>query len=104
MISCKNFYSPICLNDALLTMSQSPDEVAVLAGGTDLLLDILQGRRPTVDTLVDITNISEMKVLEQRQDQIFIGAVVTHRKIADAPLIVQHAQALAEASGLIQLV
>ena len=36
----------------------------MLAGGTDLLLDIQQGRHP-VETLVDVSGIPEMGVLEE---------------------------------------
>lgn len=101
MKTCNHFYYAKSIKDALQAMSQATGAIALLAGGTDLLLDIQQGRHDVVDTLVDITNIPEMKVLERRDDHIFIGAAVTHRKLTTSPLIREHAHALTEATGLI---
>ena len=98
---CKYFHYATSIEDALEAMRLSEGSVSVLAGGTDLLLDLQQGRHAPVDTLVDITNIAEMKALELRPDGIFIGGAVPHRTITTSPMICEHAQALAEASGLI---
>ena len=101
MKTCQNFHLAKTIDDALAAIKHSAGEVAVLAGGTDLLLDIQQGRHSIVDLMVDITSIPELKKLELRGDEIFIGAGVTHRKITNDSLIIEHARALAEASGLI---
>jgi carbon-monoxide dehydrogenase medium subunit len=98
---CNRFIYPKSVSDALDAMGQAPGSVKVLAGGTDLLLDLQQGRHDPVDTLVDITGIDEMCRLEVREERLFIGAAVPHRTITTSPLIHQHAPALAEASGLI---
>jgi CO/xanthine dehydrogenase FAD-binding subunit len=82
-------------------MEDSPAPCRLIAGGTDLLLDLQQGRQPPVETLVDITRIPELTCLEQRADTLFIGAAVPLRKIADAPLAQVHALALVEACDLI---
>ena len=42
----------------------------LLAGGTDLLLDLDQGRHPLVHTLVDITSVQEMLSLEIRGEEL----------------------------------
>jgi len=101
MMICKHFHYATSIEDALEAMRLSEGNVSILAGGTDLLLDLQQGRHAPVDTLVDVTNISEMKVLEKRADSIFIGAAVPHTTITTSSMICEHAQALAEASGLI---
>lgn len=89
------------VDQALEAMKAASGDVRVLAGGTDLLLDIEQGRHTPVDTLVDITTIPELKQFETRDDRLFIGAAVVHRKITRSELVREHAQALAEACGLI---
>jgi len=101
MKTCNEYHFAENIEDALLALSQAGGKATLLAGGTDLLLDIQQGRHEIADTLVDITNIPEMRVLERREDHIFIGAAVTHRTITTSPLINEHAPALTEASGLI---
>lgn len=97
----KEFHYSESVEDALLALGQSSNATKLVAGGTDLLLDIQQGRHDPVEKLVDITNIPELKVLEEREDRIFIGAAVPHRRITNSPLINQQVQALAEACGLI---
>jgi CO/xanthine dehydrogenase FAD-binding subunit len=89
------------VSDALQTMADAPRSVQLIAGGTDLLLDLQQGRHKSVHTLVDITRIPEMTVLEIRKGELFIGAAVLHRTIAESPLVIEHARALSIASGLI---
>jgi carbon-monoxide dehydrogenase medium subunit len=72
-----------------------------LAGGTDILLDLQQGRHSPVHTIVDLTEIPELKRLELREDRLFIGAGVPLSRIARDLLVVTHAQALVEACDLV---
>ena len=81
--------------------SQAPGEARLIAGGTDLLLDLQQGRHPPVNSLVDVTQIPEMLKLERIQDRLFIGAAVPLKQITNSPLVRKGAMALAEATGLI---
>ena len=101
MTICKSFHYSTSVEDALQTLKESSGDAKVLAGGTDLLLDLQQGRHSPVETLIDITNIPEMNLLEHREQEIFIGAAVPHRVITTSADIKQHAEVLAEASGLI---
>ena len=101
MKTCNNFHHSKSIDDALTAMSLAQGEVAVLAGGTDLLLDIQQGRHSHVDTLVDVSSIPEMKVLEEHQDHIYIGAAITHKQIITSKLLQQNAACVVEGCGLI---
>ncbi len=87
--------------DALQTMADAPESVQIIAGGTDLLLDLRQGNHPHVHTLVDISRIPEMTALEIREGELYVGAAVLHRTIANSPLVIKHARALSIACGLI---
>lgn len=89
------------ITDALQVLANAPDAVRLIAGGTDLLLDIQQGRHPPVHTLVDITHIPEMRALEVRQGKLYIGAAVPLSQIVSSSLIREHAEALVEATALI---
>jgi carbon-monoxide dehydrogenase medium subunit len=101
MIKTKHLILATSVEQALQAMQNASGEMRVLAGGTDLLLDLEQGRHPPADTLVDITAIPELKQLEICNQQLFIGAAVTHKRITRSALVIEHAQALAEACGLI---
>ena len=87
--------------DALHALADAPGPARLIAGGTDLLLDLQQGRHPPIHTLVDITAVPEMTALEIRQEQLFVGAAVPLNRIVASPLVKWHAQALIEACGLI---
>jgi carbon-monoxide dehydrogenase medium subunit len=65
------------------------------------LLDLQQGRHSPVHTIVDLTEIPEMKCLELRDGRLFIGAGVPLSRIARDPLVASHAQALVEACDLV---
>ena len=65
------------------------------------MLDLQQGRHPPVHTIVDLTEIPEMKLLEIRDEGLFIGAGVALSRIARNTLVASHAQALVEASDLV---
>jgi xanthine dehydrogenase FAD-binding subunit len=96
-----NYYTARSVEDALQAMAVAPGVCRTIAGGTDLLLDLQQGRLSPVDTLVDVTAIPEMTCLEMRTNSLFIGAAVSLSEIASSPLVKQHARALADACDLI---
>jgi len=89
------------LADALDALATAAPPVMPIAGGTDLLLDLEQGRHPPQRTLVDLTRVVELTALELRGDSLFVGAAVPLTRITRDPLVVQHAPALVEACRLI---
>lgn len=97
----QNYVRPKNLSEAMDAFAHAPRPLLPIAGGTDLLLDLEQGRHSPVQTLVDVTSIAEMTLLEQRGDELFIGASVPVNRVALDPLVGRHAQALTEACNLI---
>ncbi|HVN15575.1 MAG TPA: FAD binding domain-containing protein [Anaerolineales bacterium] len=97
----QNYIRPKTLSEAMDALAHAPRPLAPIAGGTDLLLDLEQGRHSPVQTLIDVTGIREMLALEIRGDSFFIGAAVSVNRVALDLLTRQHAQALTEACNLI---
>jgi xanthine dehydrogenase FAD-binding subunit len=97
----QNYIQPKNLSEALDALANAPRPLIPIAGGTDLLLDLQQGRHSPVQTLLDVTSIEEMTRLEITGDQLFIGAVVPVNRVATTPIVAHHAQALTEACDLI---
>jgi len=97
----KKYLQPSTVEDALGALSVEPSRSAVIAGGTDLLIDLQQGRHSTVNTLVDITQIPEMTVIQEQNGFLHIGAAVSLHEIVLNGSIQDHAQGLAQACGLI---
>lgn len=97
----KKYLQPSTVEDALVELGVEPDRSAVVAGGTDLLLDLQQGRHSAVNTLVDVTQIPEMTVIQIQDDFLHIGAAVPLAEIIQDVRVQTHAQGLTEACGLI---
>jgi len=97
----QNYLQPKTLSEALDALANAPRPIIPIAGGTDLLLDLEQGRHPPVQILLDVNSIEEMTRLELTDDQLFIGASVPVNRIATTPEVARHAQALVEACDLI---
>lgn len=97
----QNYVRPKNLSEAMDAFAHAPRPLLPIAGGTDLLLDLEQGRHSPVQTLVDVTSIAEMTLLEIRGDELYIGASVPVNRVATSPTVAQHAQALTEACNLI---
>jgi len=97
----QNYIRPKSLSEAMDAFAHAPRPLLPIAGGTDLLLDLEQGRHSPVQTLIDVTSIAELTRLEIIGDELFVGASVPVNRIVLDPLAVQHAQALTEACDLI---
>jgi len=97
----QEYLQPKTLTEAIAALVNAPGSALPLAGGTDLILDLDQGRHPPVHTIVDITSVREMTPIEIRGDELFIGASVSHTHIVESKLVADNAQALIEACDLI---
>ena len=97
----QEYLKPKTVEEALELLSSATGSTAVVAGGTDLLLDIRQGRHDPVDQMVDVSGIAEMQKITLDGDQIIIGAAVTHKQIISSSLLGEHAQCVVEGCGLI---
>ena len=94
----KNYYLARSIPDAL---EQLDAGARLIAGGTDLLLEMQQGISPPVEKLVDVNGIPELALLEIRGSELFIGAAVPLSHIFESLLVQNHALALVESCLLI---
>ena len=93
----QEYKRPTTITEAVQALASASGSAMPIAGGTDLMLDLKQGRHNPIHTLVDLTFIPEISALEVRGDSLFIGAAVPVNRIARDPLTGTHAQALVEA-------
>lgn len=92
------YYSPENLQDALHLIGKDPDQMRLIAGGTDLVLDFSYGRLPPVDAVVDISNIPELKKISINSGVLTIGSAVTLSEIIHSDLINNNAAILSDAA------
>ncbi|MFC1921758.1 FAD binding domain-containing protein [Chloroflexota bacterium] len=96
-----NYVIARTIAEALDTLGVENQSKAVIAGGTDLLLDIRQGRHSRPDIFLDVSEIEEMRDIRLEAESIYIGGAVTHNEIVRSDLLREHAQCIVEGCGLI---
>lgn len=96
-----HYHTPSSLVEAHALLQSYAGRARVIAGGTDLLLDIRHGHLIPPEALIDITKIPEMCSLVQDGDELMIGAGVTHTRIVTDALIAARATCLVESCGVV---
>lgn len=97
----KEYYRATSIAEALQALAAAQGTARVIAGGTDILLDLQQERLEPVDILVDINSIPELQQIAIIEGELAIGAAVPLSQVVAHPLVIEHAQALVEAGSLI---
>jgi len=92
-----DYFSPHSLDEALKLLDKFQNECKLLAGGTDLLID-LRHRLITPKIIVDIKNLPELKKLEfNGEKELVIGAAVPIAEILELQEIKEYYNALYQA-------
>lgn len=86
-------------DEVINILAEKRERARIVAGGTDLILELERGIRKGVDTLIDVTRIYELKKISiDKDDVIHLGALVTHNDCASSKLIRKRAYPLARAA------
>lgn len=70
--------------------------VLLVAGGSDVLVQAREDGRYKNHTAVDIFGIKELRLIEEQEDQLVIGACATHQAIAQSELVKKYAPILVD--------
>jgi len=97
-MSWKNYHTATSLQEALELLNQYGERARIIAGGTDIMLELEHHKRPQVDTLIDITRVPNLDHIELENGMITLGCLVNHNHVSVSDTIRQYANILAQAS------
>ncbi len=93
----QTYFTPQTLDEALSLLAEHAATARLVAGGTDLLIEIERGVR-TPQTVIDISRIPGLDNISQdEQDVIHLGPLVTHNQVVSSQLCRERAIPLAKA-------
>src|SRR4030042_655164 len=93
-----DYITAASIDEVLGILAQRGPRARIVAGATDLMLEIEQGNHPEIDTLIDISRIPGLdQITLDESGVIHISPMVTHNQCASAKVIVEHAFPLARA-------
>jgi len=86
-------------NEAIQALAEKGERARIVAGATDLMLELERGVRKDITTLIDISRIPTLdQIVLEEDDVIHLGPLVTHNHCAGSKLMRERAYPLARAA------
>ncbi|MDP9106250.1 MAG: FAD binding domain-containing protein, partial [Candidatus Eremiobacteraeota bacterium] len=70
--------------EALGVLAKEGAAARIVAGGTDVLVELQRGVKPTA-TLIDVSALRELKYVRRAGDVVALGGLATHNDVLAAP-------------------
>jgi carbon-monoxide dehydrogenase medium subunit len=94
----QHYETPSTLDQAVELLGQHAPQARIVAGATDLILEIERGVRPGLNRLIDITRIPGLDEIRlDEEGWVHMGPLVTHNHAAASELLQERAFCLAKA-------
>lgn len=77
-----NYMRPADVADAVVALQRADLNPGIVAGGQSLLV-MMSLRMTSLDLLVDVSRLEDLKVVSETDTHVFIGAATTHAMIED---------------------
>jgi len=91
------YFAPQKIEEALEILSKYGKEIKIIAGATDLLVQYYD-RLYEINYWLDLKNIKELKEIKIHQNQMKIGAMVTHSQLEKSEDIKKYFPVLSQAA------
>lgn len=93
------YFNVATTEQAIRLLGEQGERARIVAGGTDLILELERGVRRDIHTLIDITRVPDLDLITLDEDGVIhLGPMVTHNHCAGSKLIRERAFPLARAS------
>lgn len=95
----REYISANTIEQAIHSLNERTGRARIIAGGTDLILELERKARPEIETLIDVTRIPGLDEITLDEDGVLhLGALVTHNQAVASKLIRERAFPLARAA------
>ena len=94
------YHEPSTLAEAIVALANGGETARVLAGGTDLIVDMKIERLPTT-AVVNIKRIPGLSGIDDLGDATRIGALTKVTAVEESPLVQERHPALAQAAAIL---
>lgn len=95
------YIKPKTITDAIEELAKYSPHAQVLAGGTDVLIELRRANGKTPKVIIDIANISELNGIESLNGSLVVKPLATHTQLSSSRLLQQGAPLLTMAAGVI---
>jgi len=93
-----NYYTVTSIEEALNLLETERGHAKIIAGGTDLILELKKKLHPGVRSLIDITRIKDQDFIIEEGEYIHIGPLVTHNQCLVSEVLIKFALPLVKAA------
>jgi CO/xanthine dehydrogenase FAD-binding subunit len=95
------YLAPQGLGEAINMLSDFSADALILAGGTDVLIELRKTSVNAPNAIIDISRLIELKGIIETESEIIIKALTTHAELGSSPIIKKYAQLLQMAAQVI---
>lgn len=94
----KNYHMPDSEEQLTDLLVGAGPNTRIISGGTDLMVEIRNGKWPELETVIDISRISGLdQITRDSSGMVHIEALVTHNNILQSPILREYAYPLVQA-------
>jgi carbon-monoxide dehydrogenase medium subunit len=93
-----HYYTVASLDEALQLLARQRERARIVAGATDLLIELERGVRPGIEALIDLTRVPGLDAITlDEAGWVHLGPLVTHNAVAASVLMQSRALPMAQA-------
>ena len=92
------YFTVSSINEALSILDKEQGRAKIIAGGTDLVLELKKGMHPETRMLIDINRIKVIDRIREENNFIHIGPGVTHNQCLVSDLLIKYGFPLVKAA------
>jgi xanthine dehydrogenase iron-sulfur cluster and FAD-binding subunit A len=92
----REYFRPTTVTQTLELLAQLGTDARIVSGGTDVLVELQRGIKPT-QTLIDVTALDELRYVRAEGGEIIVGGLASHNDVLASPECREHALPLVQA-------